>query len=240
MAWFKVDDGFYTSLKFLSIERQHQAQAAGAWLLCGTWSADKMTDGFVPYAVMSLWEFETEVVSQLVEVGLWDHDDERGGIQFHDWSEYQPTRDQLEQKRTSRSEINRKNAEKRWDDAKDMQTECKTDAKDMQIDAPEPEPEPEPVSSEVVISKPKRMTTLKADWKPSPAGYDYARERAPGLNVAVAIENFMDYNLRNGRTNADWDAAWRTWVRKSVEFDPSLATPPPPPKRQFTLDTADV
>lgn len=231
MAWFKVDDGFYTSMKFLSIHREHQAQAAGAWLLCGTWSADKMTDGFVPYSVMSLWEFDPEVVGQLVTVGLWDHDEERDGIQFHDWAEYQPTRDQLEQKRNSRSEINRKNAEKRWDDAKDMQTECETDAKDMQNHAPEPVPEPVPI--EVVISKPKRMTTLKADWKPSPAGYDYARERAPGLNIAVAIENFMDYNLRNARTNADWDAAWRTWVRKSVEFDPQLAKQPPPPKKQF-------
>jgi hypothetical protein len=96
MAWFKVDDGFYTSTKFLMIPRHYQVQAAGAWLLAGTWSADKMTDGFVPYAVMDLWDFDAEVVGELVANGLWDHDEERDGIHFHDWSDYQPTREQLE------------------------------------------------------------------------------------------------------------------------------------------------
>jgi hypothetical protein len=238
MAWFKVDDGFYSSMKFLSIDRKHQAQAAGAWLLCGTWSADKMTDGFVPYAVMDLWEFEAEAVEHLVAVGLWDHDDERNGIQFHDWADYQPTREQLEQKRETRSEVNRKNAEKRWENAKDMQTECETDANDMQKDAPVPEPVPEP-SKEVVV-KPTRKTQLQRGWKPSSSGYEYAKEHAPGMNVPIELEKFEDYNLQQNRTTADWDAAWRTWVRNAVKFDPSLATPPPPPKKQFGVVSDDV
>jgi hypothetical protein len=225
-------------MKFLSIDRKHQAQAAGAWLLCGTWSADKMTDGFVPYAVMDLWEFETEVVEYLVAVGLWDHDDERNGIQFHDWAEYQPTREQLEQKRETRSEVNRKNAEKRWGNAKDMQTECETDANDMQKDAPVPEPVPEP--NEGVVVKPTRKTQLQRGWKPSPAGYEYAKQNAPGMSIPIELEKFEDYNLQQNRTTADWDAAWRTWVRNAVKFDPSLATPPPPPKKQFGVMADDV
>lgn len=125
--------------------------------------------------------------------------------------------------------------------AKVEQTDSKTEANEVAKEYPNTDTNTDTeVNTEVVISKPKRMTTLKADWKPSPAGYEYARERAPGLNVAVAVENFMDYNLRNARTNADWDAAWRTWVRKAVEFDPSLATPPPPPKRQFGVGDENV
>jgi hypothetical protein len=141
MAWFKVDDGFYTSLKFLSIPRPLQAQAAGVWLLAGTWSADKMTDGFVPYAVLDLWEFDTTVIEELVKCGLWDHDDDKQGIWFHDWSDYQPMREQLEAKSAARHERSVNAANARWNkpDAKPMLT----DAKPMLTDAPEPVPEPQ-------------------------------------------------------------------------------------------------
>lgn len=150
MAWFKVDDGFYTSEKFLCIAREHQAQAAGLWVLAGTWSADKMTDGFVAYPVLNQWVHDRDAVEQLIGVGLWVHDHERGGIQFHDWCEYQPTRESLQARAVERSEKNKANAAKRWDkskpDANAMQTLCETDATVMRNDAPEPEPEPEPVT----------------------------------------------------------------------------------------------
>lgn len=155
MAWFKVDDGFYTSLKFLSIARSQQAQAAGLWLLAGTWSADKMTDGFVPYPVLQMWVHDEEALQQLISVGLWIEDVERGGIRFHDWCDYQPTREALEAKATVRSEKNKQNASKRWDkdktDATGMQTVCETDANGMQNYAPEPEPVPEPPTSNEVV-----------------------------------------------------------------------------------------
>jgi hypothetical protein len=141
MAWFKVDDGFYTSLKFLSIPRALQAEAAGVWLLSGTWSADKMTDGFVPYAVLDLWEFDPTVIKELVECGLWDHDEDRVGIWFHDWADYQPMREQLEAKSAARHERSVNAANARWNkpDAKAMLT----DAKPMLTDAPEPVPQPQ-------------------------------------------------------------------------------------------------
>lgn len=154
MAWFKVDDGFYTSLKFLSIPRPLQAQAAGVWLLSGTWSADKMTDGFVPYAVLDLWEFDTELIEELVKCGLWDHDDERQGIWFHDWADYQPMREQLEAKSVSRNERAVKAANARWNkpDANSDANAMLTNAKPMLTDAPEPEPEP--VLKPLAISSP--------------------------------------------------------------------------------------
>lgn len=146
MAWFKVDDGFYTSLKFLSIPREFQVEAAGVWLLTGTWSADKMTDGFVPYAVMSMWAFSDEVIDHLVSVGLWDLDDEHGGIRFHDWCDYQPTREALEAKSVARSEKAKQNVAKRWNkeatDTNAIPTVYQTDTKVIPNDTPEPEPEP--------------------------------------------------------------------------------------------------
>jgi hypothetical protein len=154
MAWFKVDDGFYSSMKFLTIRREYQAQAAGIWLLAGTWSADKMTDGFVPFAVLDQWVFDKEVVEQLIGVGLWKHDEERFGIQFHDWCDYQPTREALEAKAVARSEKNKQNVAKRWGksdvDTTLIQTVYETDTNVIPKNTPEPEPEPEPFTSNEV------------------------------------------------------------------------------------------
>ena len=155
MAWFKVDDGFYTSLKFLSITRPQQAQAAGLWLLAGTWSADKMTDGFVPYPVLQMWVHDDEALQQLLNVGLWIDDVDRGGIQFHDWCDYQPTRESLEAKATVRSEKNKQNVAKRWDkdksDTTGIRTVYETNTNGIRNDTPEPEPEPEPPTSNEVV-----------------------------------------------------------------------------------------
>ena len=151
MAWFKVDDGFYSSLKFLSIQREVQVQAAGAWLLAGTWAADKMTDGFVPYSVMDLWVFPAEVVQELCRVGLWIHDEEASGIMFHDWNEYQPTRSDLELKRekvkSARTAAGVKSGEARRQRAEQNgnKTGTKSNKREQSVN-PEPEPEPEPLT----------------------------------------------------------------------------------------------
>jgi len=39
MAWFKVDDGFLTSSKVMSISRAKRAEVLGVWLSVGVWSA---------------------------------------------------------------------------------------------------------------------------------------------------------------------------------------------------------
>ena len=154
MPWFKVDDGFYSSMKFLTIPREYQAQAAGLWVLAGTWSADKMTDGFVPRQVLDQWVFDPEVIHYLIGVGLWIDNEERYGIQFHDWCDYQPTREVLEAKAVARSEKNKQNVAKRWDKDKPnttaIQTVYESDTNALPKNTPEPEPEPEPFTSNEV------------------------------------------------------------------------------------------
>ena len=39
MAWFKVDDGFHSSRKVLSIPRRSRLAAIGAWTIAGAWCA---------------------------------------------------------------------------------------------------------------------------------------------------------------------------------------------------------
>jgi len=67
-----------------------------------------------------------------------------------------------------------------------------------------------------------RGARLPTDWAPSEAGLSFASQQ--GLTngrVALEAEKFRDYwTAATGQhaSKADWQAAWRTWVRKSVEM----------------------
>jgi hypothetical protein len=64
--------------------------------------------------------------------------------------------------------------------------------------------------------KATKRTRIAADWQPSPAGDAFAREK--GVDPGELVEAFRDYHLGHGSVMADWEAAWRTWVRNDVKF----------------------
>lgn len=153
MAWFKVDDGFYTSQKVMRIPRELRPQAIGVWVLAGTWSADKMTDGIVPAHILNEFGCTTEIFDAMIKSGLWKlHEDVKPGddvvIEYHDWKEYQPTREQMMAKReethAKKVAAGRKGAEARWH--KDSKAIAE-DSKAIAIDSPEPVPEPVPIKN---------------------------------------------------------------------------------------------
>lgn len=85
MTWFKVDDTFPMHPKVMAAG----VAPLGLWLLAGTWSAQQLTDGWVPNDVVRQFG-SARLAQKLVDVGLWDK--EAGGYQFHDWADYQPSR----------------------------------------------------------------------------------------------------------------------------------------------------
>lgn len=98
MVWFKVDDGFYTSRKVLSIPRTSRLAAVGLWTMAGNWSGRELTDGKVPGYVLAELGATPRLRRALVEARLWlDHGPD--GIEFNKWSEYQPTRARVEDDR---------------------------------------------------------------------------------------------------------------------------------------------
>lgn len=150
MAWFKVDDGFYRSAKVLSIPRDVRAEALGAWIIVGTWAADNMVDGVVPKPVLEDMPLSVQAIEALVKVGLWI--DEGDSIRFHDWCDYQPTREQLQEKAKGRMERARQ-AGQRSGEARRTKRELNANESATKVN-PEPEPEPEPITTKVVIYKP--------------------------------------------------------------------------------------
>ena len=49
--WFNVDDKLHTSPARLMIPKRWRAHAIGVWCLCGSYSSDNLTDGYVPEEV---------------------------------------------------------------------------------------------------------------------------------------------------------------------------------------------
>ena len=104
MSWFKVDDAFSSSRKLLRMPRSIRLEAAGLWVVAGSWSAGQELDGLVPDYMIDEWGGRGEVVDALVSCGLWERTDD--GSQFVNWSEYQPTAAENEERR--RAERQRK------------------------------------------------------------------------------------------------------------------------------------
>lgn len=93
MTWFKVDDGLHAHKK----AARAGVAAMGLWVLAGSWSADQLTDGFIPDYIASRIDPDYEAhAARLVSAGLWevaeDSDGDKGW-QFHDWDDEgrQPT-----------------------------------------------------------------------------------------------------------------------------------------------------
>lgn len=93
MPWFRVEDSFYAHPKVLALPRRTRPADVGLWILAGTWAAFYLTDGYVPEHVVATLGGAPAGAARLVKCGLWDHAD--GGYQFHDWQNYQPTRQQV-------------------------------------------------------------------------------------------------------------------------------------------------
>lgn len=89
MPWFRVDDQLHAHPK----PNKAGLAAMGLWTLAGSHCMSYLTDG-----VVERWWVESKprgvkLAARLVAAGLWhEHPD---GWVFHDWEEFQPTREQI-------------------------------------------------------------------------------------------------------------------------------------------------
>lgn len=221
MAWFKVDDAFLMSSKVLSIPRSHRNEALGVWLQTAVWSAHEMKDGLIPAHILDEFGCTAEIRSMLVESHLWV-DAERGCVLIHNWNKYQPTREELELKRSEvsqkRSEAGKRGMAARWDNKP-----ITNDNNAITNDNPEPEPEPR-LSKESL----KRGTRLTADFYVTDEMKSWAGREVPGFDVLRATGGFIDYWMALPGPKAlksDWVATWRNWMRREFNSMPVSSRP---------------
>ncbi|MEJ6554053.1 hypothetical protein PQI51_03320 [Microbacterium esteraromaticum] len=106
MPWFKVDDALAMHMKAFMAGNK----ALGLWVRAGSWSMHQLSDGFIPREVVGALGGDWDDAAALINAGLW-HEAE-GGYAFHDWSEYQPTREQVLAERAAATERKRRSREK--------------------------------------------------------------------------------------------------------------------------------
>jgi len=64
--------------------------------------------------------------------------------------------------------------------------------------------------------KQKKLTGVDPDFQINETGLKYAKER--GVNVATQLQAFLNHHQAKATKLKDWQAGWRVWCDKSVEF----------------------
>lgn len=208
MTWGKVDDNLAFHPKVITAGNE----AMGLWVRALSWSAQQLTDGVIPDAIISALHGDSHAET-LVKAGLWHKTN--GGYEFNDWSDYQPTRQQvlLEREATrERSRLARAKASARRN-------------------TQEPIPD---VQSVTETGKSGRPSRLPADFTISKEMREWAHSEVPGFDTVAETKVFVDYwsSKATNATKTDWVATWRNWMRKAYKDQPSIkyAKPSPPDK----------
>ncbi|MGP5578646.1 hypothetical protein [Corynebacterium flavescens] len=140
MTWFKVDDGFYDHPKVLELDNA----SIGLWTLAGSYCARHLTDGVITDRQIRAIGGTRRQAEKLVAAGLWSRDEAPASARrsradaspsvrryfFNDWSDFQPSRDEVTAKRNEDAERKRAaRAAKR-----DKQRKCENVRSDVPAD----------------------------------------------------------------------------------------------------------
>lgn len=219
MTWFRVDDNLAFHAKVVAAGNA----AMGLWVRAGAWSAQQLTDGFVPDHMAAALGTPAQA-ARLVAVRLWTKGE--GGYFFHEWAgeNRQPTREQVESTRRRAREKKaqqRRNSAGQWAVSPGDSTGTPPGSPEGSPTVPSRPVPTRPTSPNGDVSpapsprrKPERP--LPADWTPN----DGHRTRANdlGLDLDAVAEQFRDHAAANDRRARDWDAAFRTWLSKAAEY----------------------
>jgi len=98
MTWGRMDDKFHRNRKVRELRKMKGGrEALGAWVFWWSWCLDdgELT-GEVPSCELAASDLKSAEL--LVQVGLWDRTE--AGFRYHDFHKYNPTKTQVEKKRS--------------------------------------------------------------------------------------------------------------------------------------------
>ena len=235
MAWFKVDDKLHSHKK----AARAGIAAMGLWTVAGSWCSDHLTDGFVPdYIAERLAPGEAEqLADRLVAAGFWTKDVHDGddGWRFNDWDDYQPTRDDVEHKRAKERDKKRQQRRGPTGQYEASPRESHGDKAGSPVGSPEgvPPSRPDPTRPEPNKSERRQRRApeiqLPEGWEPTPDHHQLAKDQ--GVNCLHEAAKFRDHAAANDRRQRDWDASFRTWLRRSRDYGAAGQNRAPPDNR---------
>ena len=185
MPWFKVDDGLAFSLKAVAAGNG----AMGLWVRAGSWSMQQLSDGFVPAPMVLALGGATADAEALVAAGLWEM--AADGYLFHDWAEYQPTREQVFAERAAATERKRKSREHRTESQRDAQSD---NHRDSLFESQPPVPS-RPVPSQTDITNPGQNVQLVTARDDDQTGFIHAEAEKLGIKSLGRIRKAVSVCL---------------------------------------------
>lgn len=231
MTWFKVDDGFWSNPKTMTMSEA----ATSLWVRAGAYACQHLTDGFIDASLLSVLG-SRDAADELVARGLWKK--ERGGFQFHDWDDYQETRAIVLQRREQAKERMQRAREAKKRSREHIANEQRTSREVPRKFAagshnPDPtRPDPATTPNGVVEGARKRApsqaTALPHGWSPDDDLIAEMRSECPGVDLDHETRKFRDYWIAQGGQRGrkkDWRATWRNWIRRAAENAPTRARP---------------
>lgn len=239
MAWVKLDDDFFSNPKVIRAGRDARDLYLAALCFCNR----GLTDGIVPAEALRRLAADAEIgdwvaaADRLVAVGLWEGCAE--GYLVHDYLEYQPSRERVQQTREVRADAGRKGGQQKasnlLDAAKPFASENRKQNATPLRTRTRPEPVPgngqspgEPVAG-ATGARAKRKTAIPTDWQPDEALTAWAARLGIGADeLAREVPRFRDHYLGNGETRLDWSASFRNWMTSPYRAAaPARASPNP-------------
>ena len=106
MTWVWLDDRFDEHAKFVKAMDLGGDAALCLWLRGLTYCNRNNTDGVLPFGMVRRLTMSAKpdrIVEALVDAGLWHCDELRGGYAYHDYLDYQPSAEEVAQRKADRA-----------------------------------------------------------------------------------------------------------------------------------------
>lgn len=253
MPWFKVDDKLHSHRK----TRKAGPAAMGLWVLAGSWSADQLSNGFVPdYIAAAMDRDYRRHAGALVAAGLWEEDGENGdkGWRFHDWDEMQPTRADVEEKRESARERMRRVRAQGGKRSEDVRANSEGTSREVRSTPTRPDPTRPLVPSELETTTSSKALAHRPDehveefagfWTayprkvgkaPALKAYKAARKKTDLDTIAAALRVFTAAMSNRPVDRIPYPA---TWLNSEPWHDDPQAIQPAPRTNGRQQDTDD-
>lgn len=240
MAWVKIDDRFFLNPKVMQAGLEARALFISGLCFC----AGELTDGFIAtpairkLAVLADVEDIDGSSARLLNLGLWEAAD--GGVQVHDYLEYQPSRERVLATREARAEAGSRGGKQKASNLLEAGQSAATD-NDVAKSYPVPVPTPVPVVNDSLQGgggePPARKRTAREIATATLREFGVS-DRTVGQTLAVFEDSDMPrMALTAAKFAAHWqdnkrlkdrDRAWANWIKQEAKYQAEERANAPP------------
>lgn len=104
MPWVRIDDSLHDHPKLYRLPASMRLHCLGAWALSICYASFHLTDGEVPTEWLRAKGAQPRHIAALVDAGFFDAPDGEGTVWVHDFLDYNPSREQVEERRSETRE----------------------------------------------------------------------------------------------------------------------------------------